>query len=365
MTVSLHTMSANDPTPATRPTVHAAVVLPLRLFFGIAFVDAGLGKLLSAAWFGPGPQGFAAQTGGFARGSPIGGLVRAVALGHPGPVAFLLAFAELAVGVLTLAGLAARAAAAVALGLSLTFFLTASWHTRPFFYGADLPFAAGWLVLLLAGDAGLPSVDRWLRRRERAATGLAEGPLAGRRDRAAAQDASRRAFLLRATTAGGALACIGVLSGGLAVVAALLGGGRRESDAPVALPGPKPKSRTAARQPSRITAQRPHHPVGTRVGSLDDVPVGQAASFVAPSTGGPALVVRLSATRVVAYGARCTHAGCTVGYDSASRLLACPCHGAEFDPAHGAAVVAGPAPAPLPGIAVRVGPDRGLYVPPA
>jgi thiosulfate dehydrogenase [quinone] large subunit len=94
------------------------------------------------------------------------------------------------------------------------------------------------------------------------------------------------------------------------------------------------------------------------------VGVGQAAAFIAPD-GQPAVVVRLGGTRAVAYSAVCTHAGCTVGYDATTRLLACPCHGAEFDPRHGAAVVSGPAPSPLPSIRLQVGADGGLYLLPS
>jgi len=103
-------------------------------------------------------------------------------------------------------------------------------------------------------------------------------------------------------------------------------------------------------------------PKGVRIGSLADVPDGQAATFTDPQSGRPGILVRLGPSRVVAYDAVCTHAGCTVEFDAASNMLACPCHGAEFDPTHGAAVVAGPAPTPLPAIGVRVGPDGGLYV---
>src|SRR6266511_3984259 len=37
----------------------AWALLPLRLFLGLTFVDAGVGKLLSSAYFGSGSEGFA------------------------------------------------------------------------------------------------------------------------------------------------------------------------------------------------------------------------------------------------------------------------------------------------------------------
>src|SRR6266540_54341 len=130
-------MTTTDSTTLARPATRSLAIVPLRVFLGATFVDAGLGKLLSAAYLGTGPRGFAAQARGFARGSPIGWLVRAVALPHPMAAGLLLAVAELAIGLLTLVGLASRAAAAGGLALSFTFFLTASWHTRPFFYRSE------------------------------------------------------------------------------------------------------------------------------------------------------------------------------------------------------------------------------------
>jgi thiosulfate dehydrogenase (quinone) large subunit len=387
-------MSTAPSTPIGRAATPSVAILPLRLFLGATFVDAGLGKLLSAAYLGSGPQGFAAQARGFARGSPIGWLVRAAALRHPTPAGLLLAVAELAIGLLTLAGLTSRAAAAGGLALSFTFFLTASWHTRPFFYGPDLPFAAGWLVLLLAGHAGLPSLDRRLARRQRALAGLGDDhevavpldrvqqlcaaaarggrcpgtagracrgqqcPLIPRPAGPVAVDATRRALLVRGGLAGAALVVTGVLGTSAAAVERLLGSGADGGGGLASLPPrvtrPPTRQATPSSRPSR----------GTRIGGLSDIPVGQAAAFTTPG-GRPAVAVRLGERRVVAYSAVCTHAGCTVGYDPGTRLLACPCHGAEFDPARGAAAVGGPTSIPLPSISLQVGTDGGLYLPPS
>lgn len=62
--------------------------------------------------------------------------------------------------------------------------------------------------------------------------------------------------------------------------------------------------------------------------------------------------------RVIAFSAICPHAGCIVSSWIGSRdVLLCPCHGSEYDPAAGGAVVAGPAPIPLPGLPLRITPE--------
>jgi thiosulfate dehydrogenase [quinone] large subunit len=355
--------------PLAATAVRAWALLPLRLFLGLTFIDAGAGKLLSPAYFGSGPKSFAALAEGFAQGSPIGGPIRTVVLDHPYLFALLLAVVELAVGICALIGLASRLAAALGLALSITFFLTASWQVRPFFYGADLPFAVGWLTLLLAGHGGLPSVDAMLLRRHRSERGLgpaelvavpldrlqqhcaqvdergrcpspAEGACAGggcllaaSQPDPAAKDASRHAFLAAAGKA------VEVAAGTLVLAA---------SAAP----------QIAARE-QRRTADR----AGFRqVGYLWQVPVGQGQLFDQPASGIAAILVRLAEDQVVAYEAICTHAKCVVGFDPDRRLIVCACHGAEFDPSRQAAVVAGPAPRPLPPRKVRVDRDGTVSI---
>jgi rieske iron-sulfur protein len=74
------------------------------------------------------------------------------------------------------------------------------------------------------------------------------------------------------------------------------------------------------------------------------------------------LLLRLAGDRdeahggqLVAFSAVCTHAGCIVSaWRAADRVLLCPCHGSEYDPARAAAVVAGPAPLPLPSLPLAV-----------
>ncbi len=86
------------------------------------------------------------------------------------------------------------------------------------------------------------------------------------------------------------------------------------------------------------------------IAAESDVAPGSAVTF--KDAGSPAVLVHLNNGDFVAYSAVCTHQGCTVAYKNGQ--LACPCHGSVFDPAKGAAVVAGPAPKPLPEIPVKV-----------
>lgn len=58
---------------------------------------------------------------------------------------------------------------------------------------------------------------------------------------------------------------------------------------------------------------------------------------------------------LIAFSAICQHASCVVSeWLPRDRLLRCPCHGSEYDPAHRGAVVAGPAPAPLPMLPLQI-----------
>lgn len=91
------------------------------------------------------------------------------------------------------------------------------------------------------------------------------------------------------------------------------------------------------------------------------VPVGKVGDFKAgvwkPVTlpGGRAAFVRRlpgPAPRFQALSALCTHKGCPVAWRPAEKHFICPCHGGKFD-ANGKNV-AGPPPAPLPSLLVKV-----------
>lgn len=89
---------------------------------------------------------------------------------------------------------------------------------------------------------------------------------------------------------------------------------------------------------------------GQALADLADVPVGGAVSAT-DKDGKPVIVAQPEAGQVVAFSAICTHKGCTVAPEDG--ILKCPCHGSTFDPATGENT-GGPAPEPLPEIAVSV-----------
>src|SRR6185312_12384514 len=98
--------------------------------------------------------------------SPIGFLLSASSHA-PKLVGVLIALGELAVGLATLTGLLVRLTAAGGLLLALTFFLTVSFHTQPYYYGSDIVFVFAWSVPLIAASWPEPTLDGWNRSRAR------------------------------------------------------------------------------------------------------------------------------------------------------------------------------------------------------
>ena len=133
----------------TKASVPAIALLPVRLFFGVTFLYAGLDKLLDPTFFdASAATSLHAQLEAFARVSPLGDLIRA-SLPLATPIGLLIAIAEIGIGIGTLSGLAFRIAAAGGAAVSFLFFLTASWGTHPYYLGNDLPYMFGWIALAL------------------------------------------------------------------------------------------------------------------------------------------------------------------------------------------------------------------------
>jgi thiosulfate dehydrogenase [quinone] large subunit len=306
--------------------------VPLRMFLGLTFFYAGLQKISDPGFLQPGSSTYiGTQLQGFSTHSPIGFLVDIFALPVPQLTGVGVIGAELAIGALVLLGLATRWAAGGGALLSFVLFLTASWTIQPYFLGSDSVYTVAWITLVLVGDQGVLTVRRL----------LFGTPAPSQSGRPALADMQRRRFLLQMGSA--AVAAVWVL--------ALLPRSKFPGSQ-----GNQGGGGTPAESPTPVAS-----PTGTRIGALSDLQSQGFLNFTDASTGDPAVAVSLPGGSVVAFDAVCTHAGCQVGYDTNLKLLACPCHGAEFDPARGAAVVAGPAPTPLASIALQVGNDGGVY----
>jgi thiosulfate dehydrogenase (quinone) large subunit len=325
-------------------------LLLLRGFLGVTFTFAGLEKLANPDFFKTSaPASFAAQVRGAILTSPLHGALRP-ALHAPVLVALVVAFGELAVGLGTLTGLFGRVAAGGGMLLSLSFFLTVSFHDSPYYYGADIVFLFAWTPFLLGGSGEL-SLDNALAR------------IGTSHPRAEEQTLDRRTALRRATTAGG----LGVFALALGGVDNALGShfskstssasatsGSSGAPAPSTTVPTTPDTGTTATTPASST------PSGTEIGTASSIAVGDALAFTDQTQGIPAFCVHKSASEFVAFSAICTHAGCTVGFDRSATEFVCPCHGSIYNALTGA-VIQGPAPLPLPPIKVALDADGKLY----
>jgi thiosulfate dehydrogenase (quinone) large subunit len=312
----------------------------LRAFLGGTFLFAGIQKFLDPNFLRPGGGDYiGTQLTGFANGTPVAPLMRVLAQA-PVLTGVGIALLEIAIGLGTLLGVAMFAASIAGLTVNSILWLSATWHTHPYFLGSDSIYAVAWLALALA-----------IVEIERDRVGHVAGPIER------IDGVTRREF-----TRGGLVAAVAVMVG---VVAK-------------AMAGPAPSSRlgglavharssgSGASSPPSSSPTAPASPAtqGRVLTTLDRLPVGGAAAFNDPQVG-PAALVRLSTDQVVAYGRTCTHAGCLVGYNEPARLLVCPCHGAEFDPAHHAEPIAGPAPTPLQSVRVVVDQATGDVILPS
>jgi len=322
-------------------------LLPLRAFLGFTFCFAGLQKLANPGFFQAiNPGSIQAQLAGAVRRSPIHALISP--LTHVAvPLGLLIAVAELAIGIGTLLGLWQRLAAAGGVALSLLLFLTVSFHSSPYYTGADIVFVFAWTPLLLAGAGPLLSADAAIVARARARRGSR---------RVNAEEASRREVVLKGTVTAMAAAA-GLVLGGVVAGLGRLAGGTKASNSGTTLSAP-PSS--ASQQGPTASGSGGSHPAGTAIGPAKDVPVGGAASFSDPRTGDPSIVIQAKAGKFVAFDAVCPHAGCTVGYDQAAAVIVCPCHGSQFNAATGA-VESGPAPTGLTPITIAEGGNGQLY----
>jgi len=102
----------------------------------------------------------------------------------------------------------------------------------------------------------------------------------------------------------------------------------------------------------------PVAPTGRLLANATNIPPNQSMTVNDP-TFGPVLLIHLDNGQFVAYSPICTHAGCQVQFDPSAKDIACPCHGAVFDPYHSAQVLGGPAPYPLQTIPIQYDSSSG------
>jgi thiosulfate dehydrogenase [quinone] large subunit len=375
------------------------MLIPMRLFLGVTFVYAGIQKLADPQFFKPTSPGYIGrQIIGFAHGSPLRGFLMQFVIPHSHFFGVLIIAGEIAIGLGTLVGFLLRPAAFFGLLISLMFYLTASWHVYPYFYGADIVFVFCWLTLLIAGPArtGYPALDViWVQRllspglqarytpalslllgvdesakgvpipnNDVPTTGNAvqtqnrRGPVNARPNQqlgnarpnqqqsryAAARRSkeSRRNFLLGTVTGG-----VGML--GLAWLWNTL-----HIFSPLSDNAPASTATATSVPPGGATSTTTPSAGGTAIAQVSQVKNNSSVSFTLASNGDPGILVRLNDGNFVCYDATCTHAGCPVDYDPSSQLLVCPCHGAQFDPSKSAAVVQGPTNTPLTNVPIHV-----------
>jgi thiosulfate dehydrogenase (quinone) large subunit len=269
------------------PTLTPGMALfPLRLFLGGTFVYAGVQKLSDPGFLNSeAPTYIGTQLEGFADGTP-GRLLLEPALSHAAVAGVGVALLELMVGALVLMGVLVRPAAVAGLALTLVLFLTATWHTSPYFLGSDIVFVFAWLPFVLAGAEGQPTVSALLARR----------PM---RPPASGRVLSRRALFVNA------LGLAGLVTAAAAAASTLA---RGTYHAP-----PRPRT---TKQPGDL-------------GPASALAPGSSQAYTDPTSGEHALVIRRPDGKLYALSAVCTHAGCDLEYRRDT--LTCPCHNSTFD----------------------------------
>lgn len=268
----------------------------IRLWLGVTWIYGGWNKATDPGFLSKtGSTYIGKQLTGYAGHSPLGFLFRHL-IERATLVGVVVTISEFAIGIATLFWIAPTFTAFAGFTMSLGLWTAATWHVKPYFLGSDTAYAVLWLSYFLTLVGKRRKVDVALDRR-------------------------------------GAMR-IGAL--GITSVAAMLVG--RYVFKP-ASPGRTALSTTSAAAPNQII-------------KLADLPVGKTHEFATPD-GQPAILFRTK-NGVFAYTEICTHQGCTVSYSPPDKALVCPCHGAVYDPYNSAAVIAGPAPSPLPPIKVAI-----------
>ena len=263
----------------------------MRLWLGVTWIYAGWDKASDPGFLTSGsPTFIGTQLSAFAINSPIGFALNSLSE-NAVQIGILVALVEFAIGAATLLWIAPTWAAFGGFVMSLGLWLSSSWHVQPYFLASNSAYTILWLTYFLFLNGS--------RRNSRVSI-------------------DRRGFLRVSTVA--AIAVAGVAVGKVF-----------------------PRTGAASASAGANTASR-------KIIEDASFKVGATLNFESKA-GTPAVLFRTKAG-VFAYSAVCTHQGCTVQFNSASKNLQCGCHGAVFDPFDGAKVVTGPTNQPLAKIKV-------------
>jgi thiosulfate dehydrogenase [quinone] large subunit len=376
-------------------------LLPLRIFLGATFLFAGLQKLSNPNFFNfNSPNSIHAQLMGAARVSPIHALLSHM-VGLATPIGIMIAAGEMAIGIGTLLGLWTRIAAVGGLILSFSLFLAVSFHTSPYYTGADIVFSFAWIPFIIGGGPSRFSVDGWaagfaarqvgVRRCELVAVPFSKvqgvcghfvsGKCTARHGLACDASAcpwllgdfaptvtpvkiatlQRRSLVLGAAAAASAAVGATVLGAAVAAGGRLAGGAHVPSSSTGQLGSGATTTTTLGSSSPATSTPVARKYSGTLLGAASQVPTGQAASFTIPTTGDPGIVIHEKGGQFQAYDSVCPHMGCTVGYSGSANLMVCPCHGSQFLASTGQ-VLSGPAPHGLTKLNVVLEPDGNIYL---
>ena len=280
----------------------------LRLWLGITFTYAGIDKALDGGFLNPEATTYIGkQLAGFAQQSPISPLLNKM-IEHATLVGAGTMVGEIAIGLATLFGVLPFLAALAGAGLSASLWLSSSFHTTPYFLASDTAYLIMWLVFALSVMPRKRTVSRVLNVDRRGAIGIG---------------------------------VVGVLSIAFASL-----GNFFARPAKIASSAAKVVTKKGGSAPANAIA------------AISDLNVGSALQIKLAS-GDPGILIRTATDAVCAFSAVCTHEGCTVDYDTASKELICPCHGARFDPLQNGKAIAGPTRTPLTELPVAI---SGEYI---
>jgi thiosulfate dehydrogenase [quinone] large subunit len=378
--------------PARAWVLSEWALLPLRIFLGVTFFFAGLQKLANPTFFNSkSPSGIHAQMLASARFSPLHALLSHL-VSVSTPIGLTIAWAEVFIGLGALFGLWTRVAAIGGAVLSLSLFFAVSFHSSPYYTGADIVFFFAWLPLIISGSSSRLSIDalvaEYLAKRsgrekieyvaipftqvQKICGNFIDNTCAAREYLAC--DAAlcpvllgertptltpveidvinRRSLVVGGVVVASAATAAAIFGATVAATGKLIGNAQVEGTSTNTLSVGGATTTTAGGGATYS---------GTLLGPASKIPVGKPATFTIPTSGDPGIIFHQGAEKFLGYDTVCPHMGCTVAYSPSADLLVCPCHGSEFLISTGA-VIRGPSPRGLLQLDVVEEPDGNIYL---